>query len=75
LRLFTGEELDVVGHTPPNTAVISARGHFSDPDMLVVDEFHVHSARLRMMSSYVGLALIAAAWMQPAIRIRPRSPH
>ena len=75
LRLFTGEELDVVGHTPPNSAVISARGHFSDPDTLVVDEFHVHSARLRMMSSYVGLAVIAAVWMLPAIRIRPRSPH
>lgn len=74
LRLYSGEEVSVIGRVPLESAVVSVRGRFRDSRTLVIQEFHVHAARLRNLGSYIGLALVAIAWLLPVrAAAHPRS--
>jgi len=65
LRLYNGEEVAAVGRLPERSGVISVRGRFGDANTLVVEEFYVHAGRMRNLGSYIGLALVALAWLLP----------
>jgi hypothetical protein len=65
LRLYSGEEVAVIGRLPAQSALVSVRGRFSEPSTLVIEELHVHAGRLRDRGSYIGLALVALAWLLP----------
>lgn len=74
LRMYSGEEVAVIGRVPAQSAVVSVRGRFSDSSTLVIDELHVHAGRQRDLGSYIGLALVALAWLLPARQPRARDP-
>jgi len=72
LRLYSGEEVAVVGLLPARSAVVSVRGRFRDAHTLVIEALHVHAGRLRDFASYIGLSAVALAWMLPT-RVAPRA--
>lgn len=65
LRLYSGEEIAVVGRMPPRSAVVSVRGRFRDAQTLEIEALHVHAGRLRNLGSYIGLILVVCAWLLP----------
>lgn len=65
---FDGEALDLRGALPDAPAQVSLRGHFRGPDLVEVDALHVHRGWPRDAASYLGLSLVAVAWLVPPRR-------
>lgn len=68
LRTLGGERLEVVGLTPREPAMISARARFVNAKTARIEELHVHARGLRAWASYLGLGLIALLWVDWARR-------
>ena len=64
IRTFAGESIEVEGMALPRPAVVSLRGVFRTPEQIEVDAYHVHRSRLRDLASYLGLILVALAWLR-----------
>lgn len=76
LTLWNGEALRLVGVPYAAPAQLSLRGRFVAADTIRVTAHHRHSGVRRSVPSYVGLALLAVAWIVPARRgATQRSPN
>lgn len=73
LTLYNREQVAVTGRIPSRSAVVSVRGRFRDRGTLVIEEFHTHAGRLRDLGSYIGLGLVALAWLLPMRRLSARA--
>lgn len=74
LRVFNGEELNLVGLELRRSAQLSIRGVFLDSNTVEVNEYHLHSPHFRDNASYLGLSLIAILWGWSGLqRFRPNS--
>ena len=73
IHSFDGETLRVSGPLPHPPAQISLRGRFRETDHVVVESLHVHRDWPRDAASYVGLAIVALAWLLPSRRPEPAS--
>ena len=65
-----GEEIPVKGIAAQGPALVSIRGIFEAPDLIKVNDVHVHPRFLRSAASYIGLALVAAVWAGALARRR-----
>jgi len=68
LRTFAGEELALRGEDLGEPGTVSVRGRFVDEKTVQVTGIHHHAAGFRLAASYVGLLIIAALWLLPALR-------
>ncbi len=78
IRTFAGEELKLPDSGLHESAQVSIRAMFLDPDTLRLRELHLLRAWIRVLASYLGLALVEAVWMgwiPRALRSLPRSPN
>ena len=69
LTTFAGEEIALQLRVD-EPAVVSVRGVFSDPHTMRAVGSHVHGGPSRDLFAYAGLALVALAWLWPALRRR-----
>jgi hypothetical protein len=67
LRTYVGEELRLRRPWLEQSAIVSARGTFSDDSTIALSGLHRHPGRRRDVWSYIGLSIIAAAWLVPAL--------
>ncbi|MDH3369321.1 MAG: metal-dependent hydrolase [Gemmatimonadota bacterium] len=67
LRTYVGEKLRIEGHMLDQSSTVSARATFVTDSTLVVHDLRRHTGRLRELLSYLGLSLVAAAWVTPAV--------
>lgn len=72
LLTMTSEPLSVRGLPVEPPARVSVKAHFLNEDTVQVDEFHVHRSTRRDIFSYLGLSIVALAWLGS---LRPRQIH
>jgi hypothetical protein len=70
---FTREKLSVTGAVPQQSANISLKGIFLNPNSLYIEQFHVHNS-YRIYASLVGLFLVLLIWLSLLFN-RRFSPH
>ncbi|HYH23116.1 MAG TPA: hypothetical protein VD995_31265 [Azospirillum sp.] len=68
LRAYAGEAVAVDGDCPDRAETVSVRGRFTGPGRFAVEALHVHEPALRDIPSYLGLGLLAVAWIVPLLR-------
>ena len=71
LDTFAREQLQVLEPALNRPATVSARATFLDDSTIVIHELHDHSGWPRDLLTYVGLVLVAVAWV-PASRRKLR---
>jgi hypothetical protein len=71
LRTYAGEKLRLREKWLDRSAAVSARGTFVDDSTIVLSALHRHTGQLRDWWNYVGLSIIAGAWLIPIVRRRP----
>lgn len=57
------ESIAIKGFSAPKPVLVSIKGVFETPDLLKVNDVHVHPRFLRSAASYVGLGLVIAVWI------------
>ncbi|HEY0833994.1 MAG TPA: hypothetical protein VGE72_08825 [Azospirillum sp.] len=68
LRAYAGEPVAVDGDCPEQSETVSVRGRFTGPSHFSIEALHVHEPALRDIPSYLGLGLLALAWIVPLLR-------
>ena len=64
LDTWAGKNYEIEGQRLDHPAKVSIRGKFIDPNTIFIDELYEHRGFNRDAASYIGLALIAAIWVQ-----------
>ena len=60
--LFSGEPIRLTGVTPPHSGIISIKGIFISPDLLDIQDYHIHN-NYRDIASMIGLGFSLAIWI------------
>lgn len=69
IRIFSGEEIRLVGKTPAKSGIISIQGRFIAPDTVQASHFQLHS-RNRDIASLAGIFLACLLTVQTVILSR-----
>ncbi|MEL6523721.1 MAG: hypothetical protein AAFQ66_22285, partial [Pseudomonadota bacterium] len=72
LATWPGETFQLAGTPLPSGQIVSIRGRFEGPDVIRVDDVHLHRGRWRDYASYLGLLIVLLWWGRCLIALRHR---